>query len=40
MKELRCKKCNRKLAEINNEANHFPGTVEVKCPKCGEINKI
>ena len=46
MKELRCKgtykgkPCNRKLAEINNEANHLPNTVEIICPKCGKLNKI
>jgi len=31
-KEVRCKKCNRKLAENLN------GTVEIVCPRCGHFN--
>lgn len=33
LKDCRCIKCNRLLGKINGQA-------EIKCPKCGEINKI
>ena len=31
--EHRCSKCNRLLGKFNGQA-------EIKCPKCGEINRI
>ena len=31
--DARCSKCNRLLGKFNGQA-------EIKCPKCGEINKI
>lgn len=33
LKEHRCKKCNRMLGKFNGQA-------EIKCPKCGEVNRI
>lgn len=33
LKEHRCCRCNRLLGK-------FSGKAEVKCPKCGEINRI
>lgn len=32
LKEVRCKQCNKLLAKAK-------GIVEIKCPRCGEINK-
>jgi len=34
MKEIRCKKCKRLL--MKGEVRH----IEIKCPKCGYIQKI
>ena len=31
--EKRCSRCNRLLGKFNGQA-------EIKCPKCGEINRI
>ena len=31
--EHRCQRCNRLLGKFNGQA-------EIKCPKCGEINRI
>ncbi len=31
--ELKCKKCQRKLAE------NLTGHIEIVCPRCGELNK-
>ncbi len=31
--EKRCQRCNRLLGKFNGQA-------EIKCPKCGKINKI
>lgn len=31
--ESRCSKCNRLLGKFNGQA-------EIKCPKCGKINRI
>lgn len=31
--EYRCQRCNRLLGK-------FLGQAEIKCPKCGEINRI
>lgn len=31
--EKRCHRCNRLLGKFNGQA-------EIKCPKCGEINRI
>lgn len=33
LKEVRCKKCNKLLAKAK-------GTVEIKCSRCNEINKV
>lgn len=33
LSEHRCSKCNRLLGKFNGQA-------EIKCPKCGEINRI
>lgn len=33
LEEERCRNCNRLLGKFN-------GQVEIKCPKCGEINRI
>lgn len=33
LSEYRCSKCNRLLGKINGQA-------EIKCPKCGKINRI
>lgn len=33
LEEIRCKKCNKLLAKIK-------GTIEIKCSRCSEINKI
>jgi phage FluMu protein Com len=30
--EVRCSKCNKKLAMLNGQA-------EIKCPRCGNIEK-
>lgn len=37
--DIRCEKCNRKLAEAKayKKDNY---DLEIKCPKCGNINKI
>jgi len=32
LKEVRCKKCNKLLAKAD-------GKVEIKCPRCGTLNK-
>lgn len=32
LKEFRCEKCNRLLAKID-------GVIEIKCSKCGHLNK-
>ena len=31
--DARCSKCNRLLGKLNGQA-------EIKCPKCGKINRI
>lgn len=37
--DIRCKKCNKKLAE--SKAYIFKELkIEIKCSKCGHINKI
>ncbi len=33
LKDCRCIKCNRLLGKFNGQA-------EIKCPKCGKINRI
>lgn len=33
MTEVRCSKCKRFLGKLNGE-------LEIKCPRCNEINKI
>lgn len=33
MKEVRCTKCNRKLAMLSGKA-------EIKCVRCGTVNKV
>lgn len=33
MKEVRCSKCNRKLAMLKGEA-------EIKCTRCNTLNKV
>lgn len=33
LKDCRCSKCNRLLGKFNGQA-------EIKCPKCGKINRI
>jgi len=38
MNDYRCKKCNRLLLKHNPEYGSVE--VEVKCPRCREINKV
>jgi len=33
LEEIRCKKCNKLLAELK-------GVVKIKCPRCSEMNKL
>ena len=33
-KEIRCTRCNRLLAK------GVPGSIEVKCPRCGTLNSF
>ncbi len=37
-KDIRCKNCNKKLAEwrIKKQSHE----INIKCPKCGYINKL
>lgn len=37
MKEIRCKKCGKLLFKVSEESSTY---VEIKCLKCGSINKI
>ncbi len=36
MTEIRCVKCRRLLMKVEDNK----GTIEIKCPKCGHINRI
>lgn len=40
MQEIRCEKCNKLLAKLDiDQALQLQGKVEIKCPRCGTINK-
>ena len=39
-RQLRCTSCNRRLADYENAVTAGGVTVEIKCPKCGEINRL
>jgi len=38
--QLRCTGCQRRLADYENALRAGTVTVEIKCPKCGEINRL
>lgn len=38
--QLRCTNCKRRLADYENAVVAGRVTVEIKCPKCGEINRL
>jgi phage FluMu protein Com len=38
--QLRCRACNRRLADYEDAITGGSVVIEVKCPKCGESNRI
>lgn len=38
MQEVRCKKCNKLLAKIDVIGMSSHGVIQIKCPRCGEMN--
>lgn len=35
MDEIRCSKCNKLLGVVRKKGK---GSIEIKCPRCGELN--
>ena len=43
MREIRCIKCNKKLAEVtlsSIEFAHVSSGISIKCSRCGKINSL